>query len=215
MSLAPRPRSSTVVRSLGAVLVLVGLGAVLQGLGLGFYIEGTDDALYKASVGKDLVALSWPAIPLGIVALIWARRPVLSVPLLVLGSIALIAVVAGVVQSEQRLRPEAGERWVAAAFVPPAGATEGTGDRATFDGFSFPTFRRSWTVQGDVDRVCRATVERLEAWSERPVTRPSQASSDACFAVGRRDGHDGSIYVSEDFRQNSMVEISFQVTRRI
>ncbi len=194
--------------------MLLGLGAVLQGLGLGFYFAGTDDALYKASVGKDLVALSWPAVPLGIVALVWARRPVLSAPLLVLGSVALIAVVGGVVQSEQRLRPEAGERRVAAAFVPPAGATEGTGDRAALDGFSFPSFRRSWTVPGDVASVCRAAVERLEAWSERPVTQPDVSSSDGCFAFGRRDGHDGSVYVSEDFRDAAMIEISFSVTRR-
>ena len=174
--------ASTLTRAAGVVVLAAAIGTVAWGLILGFHFEPTEEAIYQTAVGGSLLRLGWPAIPLAAVAVITRRSRVggacaLAAGLLVIGVTARAAL---------DLRPEAGERQVAASFAPPQGAVR---DTSRWTGYSFPSLSLAWRMAGPRDVACDAATESMRSWSESPPERRLLERS--CFVSGRRAGHIG------------------------
>ncbi len=209
---AVMPRFLVTSKVLGCLLVVGGLVGVLGALVMQFHIENTEAAIYETALGRDQLAVVWLAVPLGVVAVV-TRRPSLGWPCLALG---LALVIGPVLRSQALMRPEAGERRAAAAFIPPAGAVPAEG---VFDGYDFPSFRRSWVATGTSPaQLCPAAIARLAAWAGEEPSVPFPANANgaraSCFATAVRGAHGGSISVREDDRNPSAVEVVLTVTRR-
>jgi hypothetical protein len=200
------PRFAVATRVLGCLLLVAGLAAVLGSLGMQFHIENTDAAIYESAVGRDLLAVAWLAVPLGIGAIV-ARRE-LGLPMVVAGVVLLA--LAGA-DARSRMHPEAGERRAAAAFVAPAGATPAD---SPFDGYDFPTFRRSWSARGDLSGLCAAAGERLAAWADTAVTPLFGRRGDSCSMTASRGRHEGTVFVHSDYQKPLRLALELSVTRR-
>ena len=200
------PRFAVATKIVGAGLVLVTLAVLLWSVSLQFHLERTDATSYQSSVGRRLFVVSWIGIPLGAVAVL-ARRDV-GVAALAVG-VLLLGFTVG--QAQARLHPEAGERRAAAAFVPPAGAVIAP---SPFDGYHFPSLRRTWSLEAPEASACAAAVEALRQWSDQGLSY-QRVDDTSCFASARRGGHEGTVQVRDADRRPATTEIALTVTRRV
>lgn len=202
--------------TLATALVLASLfpaWAVLRGLYLSFHIEPTAVALYAERVGHALMgpAAIGTLVLLAVAVGVRWTAPLPSRVLTAGVAVTVSAVLGGVglawVVADRSMHPYGPELRAVAAYEPPPGATRRFDSREASD---HPAVTRYWQASGTEADVCRAAVERFNAWAD-PGT--SQRATSGCYYKAERGRHHVELIVQGYGMAPGTASISVKVRR--
>lgn len=202
--------------TLATALVLASLfpaWALLRGLYLSFHIAPTAVALYAERVGHALMgpAAIGTLVLLAVAVGIRWTAPLPSSVLTAGVAVTVSTVLGGVglawVVADRAMHPYGRELRAVAAYEPPPGAIRRFDSREASD---HPAVTRYWQAAGAEADVCRAAVERFNAWAD---PGSSQRATSGCYYKAERGPHHVELIVQDYGMAPATASISVKVRR--